>query len=203
MFYIFLANFNLSQYSLMPVEYKLPFSLDIPKPNQKHVHVDTWQISTYTLPRTLCGCNVTHHKRTRELCLRRRVEVSLKLSFFWDTLYCNCERTKCHNDTILDIVNHVTVALRRSVTQNHEHQVWTSPSCFALIMSSSIAKPNQTKHFWMCVGHKLVPADPLELFIAVKVVLNLMKVTYFNLPNMGHFFRDTLYKLHYLYKLYS
>ena len=45
----------------------------------------------------------------------------------------------------------------------------------------------------MCVGHKLVPADPLELFIAVKVVLNLMKVTYFNLPNMGHFFRDTLY----------
>ena len=48
----------------------------------------------------------------------------------------------------------------------------------------------------MCVGHKLVPADPLELFIAVKVVLNLMKVTYFNLPNMGHFFRDTLYLLH-------
>ena len=45
----------------------------------------------------------------------------------------------------------------------------------------------------MCVGHKLVPEDPLELFIAVKVVLNLMKVTHFNLPKMGHFFRDTLY----------
>ena len=45
----------------------------------------------------------------------------------------------------------------------------------------------------MCVGHKLVPEDSLELFIAVKVVLNLIEVAHFNLPKMGHFFRDTLY----------
>ena len=45
----------------------------------------------------------------------------------------------------------------------------------------------------MCVGRQLVPGDPLELFIPVKVVLNLTKVAHFYLPRVGHFFGATLY----------
>ena len=45
----------------------------------------------------------------------------------------------------------------------------------------------------MCVGHQLVREEPLELFIAVKVVLNPAKVSHFYLPRVGNFFRNTLY----------
>ena len=53
-------------------------------------------------------------------------------SFLRHTLYCKCVRPKCHNDVMLDIVNHVTVDLRKSVTQNHEHQVSISFVCCLL-----------------------------------------------------------------------